>query len=217
MDQRPAESVLVIADGGVPALVACALCGAGASITMWAPPEGMPAQDLHEGAMNRERADAVRRQASELGYAFVRSEAAAVDGSREELVPLLLRRALHEARGRGIWIVVYPCLEGGKPTRVFHAEEAARLARNQAQAASESVDGVWKNPQRTLQLLLPIVDLTVEEVADLAVDLDVQVIDPWWAGEKVGKDADDARWVWESAMDASIRRLERVFRTAERG
>ncbi len=192
------ERTLVMSDGDLTGLVARAMVSRPGETVVWLLPR----------SGTRRRA-AAKAQGAALGFETVEADArqGAFAGMPEELIDLFL--ACRSADRHGCDRVVLPACRGMDADGIYAVDSAiADVGRFLAEA------GVRREPE----IVTPLLDLTTEQVADLALDLGVAMELCWWDGRFAGLcdegDPDAERWVWEGAMHRACRafgRRERVF------
>ncbi len=210
------ENVLVICDGGIPSLVCCMLALNPEAVVAWLAPAGSEGVDHSPVALiGAPRRSAVEAQADLLGLRGVEIAPMMVwDGDDFPTIPMLLLATQVAAR-LGCSDVVWPIVSGPNLDELASATEQARLVsrltmlppiRGQARSGRGSL----------IRVHTPLADLTPQQVAELALDLDAPVNTCWWRragdhskGEPGSLPAwvGEARLLWEGALkDAAISR-----------
>lgn len=179
---RPAASSLVIVDGGLASLIACAAAREGSivaagggtpriqNIAFLSPRFGPDA-----GLNSQPRDAAAARHAEMFGLRLTRADAAKA-GDPGEHDSLVLLRAAHEARRNGCEAVIWPvqCAAGNE----IDLEAAARASDRAllvARLADLDADG---GPAPRIET--PYADLTDQQIADLVLDMDLPAEACWW-------------------------------------
>lgn len=207
------ERTLLIADGGLPSLVAGAMCADPEHLTLWLPQSGAFTPEGPIGVVHRR---AVEDQSELLGAGELvictlpalpvtdLAETAKDGGMAARLFGLgttrILLEACEEAVRRHCWRVIWPVVGGGSVTEMFAAAEQADLITRLVRLGGMAGAGPKDGPD--LRIELPLVDLTTDQVADLALDLDVPVESCWWAREEAGEMAPAvrSRLEWEAVL-----------------
>jgi hypothetical protein len=174
------DRTLVIADGGVASLLACAAASDGGDAIAWIAPA-----DPDAGRMRA----AAERQAALYGMRLLSgppiAPAAGVEG--EAIVRRLLEAA-YLARSAGASMVVWPQAAGSELDldKAAAAVDRALLVGRLASLGAET--GV--------EVRVPYVDYTDRQLADLVLDMDLPIWTCWWydAEGNPGAEAERARW-----------------------
>lgn len=227
---REQDSVLIISDGGLPALVSCMLAINPEAVAVWVPPIGAAGLDHAAARIGPQHRAAAERQADLLGLRGVEvsapmpwpSEGDADHQADQAAVPTsaILLLATAEARRLGCSDLIWPVVCGGDLDELASAAERARLVSRLSmlpghQGRSRSgVPGL-------IRIRTPLADLTPQQVAELALDLDAPTQTCWWqpgaqtnapaeAGSSAGGPpvwVGDSRLLWEGALrDAAATR-----------
>ncbi|MFG0275145.1 MAG: 7-cyano-7-deazaguanine synthase [Phycisphaerales bacterium] len=165
MSDTPAERALIIDDGSPCALVATLLEQAPEGITLWS----MGAGDA--------RASASRRRVALLGLAGVERIDAAMGLDDERTAGVESARLLLAAGAAAIRLgaarLVWPVALGDDL-------RAMGAAADRVRAVERLLDLETDPDTKPLRFDLPLLDLTLEQVADLAIDLDAPAEGAWW-------------------------------------
>lgn len=226
--------MLIISDGGLPALVSCMLAINPEGVVIWSPPQGSPGLD-HPGArIGPQHRAAVERQADLLGLRGVEfgaplnwpSEASAAEEDDVHTLPTsaLLMLATAEARRLGCDDVVWPVVCGSDLDELASAAERARLVSRLSMLPTHQ-GKTRSGVPGLIRIRTPLADLTPLQVAELALDLDAPIQTCWWQpgvrpatlAEAPGADGanasqvpvwvGDSRLLWEGALrDAATTR-----------
>jgi hypothetical protein len=197
MPPRRDEPILVIADGGIAAMTAT-LMARPAPVIFWTPPLGARLIDCDTGRLAAAHVEAARAEAEALGArGFVTSGSCAWPGSGGEIPDAAMLLLACEAAARaGCSRVVWPVVHGGDPDRIYEAEETASLVARLFPLAAR---GGSRGESPAIEL--PFVDLSPEQVVDLARDAQVPMDMCWWRRAPRGDPtADAARWTWEASL-----------------
>ncbi|TVQ30082.1 MAG: hypothetical protein EA376_14075 [Phycisphaeraceae bacterium] len=165
MTQATTDRAILIIDDGAPAsLAACLLCEDTASSLLWIP------QDLP--APRSPRIEAVRRHADLLG--FPAPLEAAEHPQPPLAIPRMLLAAASEAGRRGCPRVIWPIHHGDDLDDMARAADQAALLTHLARLEGDS-------PAHTpVSIHTPFLDLTDDQLIDLARDLDLPAEACWW-------------------------------------
>lgn len=223
--------MLIISDGGLPALVSCMLAINPEAVAVWVPPQDAPGLDHPAARIGSLHRAAVERQADLLGLRGVGAAPAlqwpaeADSGSEPDLHSLptsaMLMLAVSEARRLGCSDLVWPVVCGADLDELATAAERARLVSRLSMLPTHQGRSRSGAPG-LIRVRTPLADLTPQQVAELALDLDAPVQTCWWqlAG-KAGSMTDsaagtppqapvwvgDSRLLWEGALrDAATTR-----------
>jgi len=158
------RAILIISDGGPASLAAGLLCEDAASSMLWVPP-GLPSPRAL-------RLDAVRRQADLLGFP-VPAEAAQQSLEPPLATPRMLLDAAAEAGRRGCSRVVWPAHHGDDL-------DAMALAADQAALVTHLTRLEPGPAHAAASIHTPFLDLTDNQLIDLARDLDLPADACWW-------------------------------------
>lgn len=231
---REQDSVLIISDGGLPALVSCMLAINPEAVAIWVPPEGSPGLDHPAARIGSQHRAAVERQADLLGLRGVDLGAplnwpleSDSDGESDvHILPTsaLLLLAVTEARRLGCSDVVWPVVCGADLDELATAAERARLVSRLSMLPAQQ-GKTRSGAPGLIRIRTPLADLTPQQVAELALDLDAPIQTCWWQpgapagsmseGRKPGEAAapeapvwvGDSRLLWEGALrDAAVSR-----------
>jgi hypothetical protein len=197
------EQVLVIADGDLPSVVACAaareaLITSGKSERAMRPVVCL-AQTADPPPPGAEQA--VRALVNVLALEQVEADLGATGEDRfegERETRLLIDAAYEAARlGRGtvVWAVQYPGAgAGGSGDRADLSRVAAASDRALLVSRLVGLDGSAHGVP-AIQVHTPYVDFTDRQIAELAVDLGAPVqLCWWWKGDSPAAQASRARW-----------------------
>jgi hypothetical protein len=205
--------MLVIFDGGVASLVATLLAEHPERSIAWLPPTGSPSLDAPAHAVGEACSAAAERLVELLGMKGLERPAPVWRGNGPMPAHLMLWLACQDARRLGCESVLWPVVAGHDPDAMVAADETAALVARLS----------WLNPPEVRDrkdiapdIKTPLADLTREQVTDLALDLDAPVDGVWWfrptaigaetAGMAEITAAQDAKLLWNKALDASARR-----------
>lgn len=187
----PSERVLVLSDGGLASLVACAAAGQGdgagsaeVAPVMWEPGDSAP------------RLASVARQAELCGLPLSKIAAGLFpppQGGAGALQSLALVQAALAGAGAGFTTVVWPVHAGpgAEPDldRVALAIDRALLV-SRLVALDADEHGI-----PAIRVDTPYADFTDRQLAELAIDLDAPVQACWWWGGQGGSAASERqRW-----------------------
>jgi hypothetical protein len=165
MTDTPTERALIIDDGSPCALVATLLEQAPEAATLWMTGAG------------RARANASQRRVALLGLAGLeRAHLGAIEDDERtagiESARLLLAAGAAAVR-LGATRIVWPVSLGEDLHQMAAAADRVR--------AVERVLDIETDPERKpVRFDMPLLDLTIEQVADLAIDLDAPAEGAWW-------------------------------------
>lgn len=181
----PQEPILIIHDGGLPALVACLMVPNLSDVIAWIPPAGSSLRSA--GADPVSQAAFVRQQADLLGFGKVVTPTPETAGPSEhhrvfEQSRTLLRAAA-DAAALGCRRVVWPVVAGDRAQDLLELSERAALVNRLlwlAEAARTTDPGAAPPAPR---LETPFIDLTPAQIADAAKDLDAPLAACWWTEE----------------------------------
>lgn len=182
-----AEPILIIHDGGLPALVACLMVPDFSDVIAWVPPAGSSLRGV--GADHIAQSAFVRQQADLLGFGRVLTPAgpgetdADAGAHRVFEQPRTLLRAAADATALGCRRWVWPIVAGDRAQDLLEFSERAALINRLlwlAEAARTTDPGAAPSPPR---LETPFIDLTPAQVADAARDLDAPLAACWWTEE----------------------------------
>jgi len=155
---------LIIDDGGPAALAACLLCEDAGAGLLWIP---------RTPSAGTRRIEAVRRHADLLGFPAPIEAAASAD--RGPLTtPRLLLDAAAQAAERGCSRVIWPLLLGEDFDAMALAGDQASLVTHLAQL----------EPETSVAIETPFLDLTDAQFLDLARELDLPVDACWWCEQE---------------------------------
>ena len=231
---REQDSVLIISDGGLPALVSCMLAINPEGVVIWSPPQGSPGLDHPAARIGPQHRAAVERQADLLGLRGVEfgaplnwpAEAESPEDGDLHTLPTsaLLMMAAEEARRLGCSDVVWPVVCGADLDELATAAERARLVSRLTMLPPHQ-GRTRAGVPGLIRIRTPLADLTPLQVAELALDLDAPVQTCWWqpgarsapAGESQGFGepasaqvpvwVGDSRLLWEGSLrDAAATR-----------
>lgn len=191
----PTGPTLVISDGDLPSLLACAAVHESGraqtgptSSAIWVSVPGDSAQ-----------AAAARRQAELYGFCVLELTASSSDalGGVEALSSTLLRAAAL-ASAEGLRCVIWPRNAGERLElpAARHAIERAELVSRLASLEAE----VLGRPAIEVRALYA--DLTDTQIADLALDMDLPIQTCWW-WDGSAPDAPTCRQRWGTALSAA--------------
>lgn len=205
---RETDSVLVISDGGVPALVSCMLAINPEAVVLWTPPVGSAGLDFPRALIGPAHRRAAERQADLLGLrgAELAPDLPWPQNAGPPCAAVLLM-ATEVAQRLGCSDVIWPVVCGADLDDLAGSAERARLvSRLTMLPRVHGLEGV--GPPDFVRVRTPLADLTAQQVAELALDLDAPTHTCWWrdpgAGTDAGTAAGDARLLWEGALrDAS--------------
>lgn len=222
---RVGEKSLVISDGGVGSLVACLLGDDPSGLVAWLPPLSSPGVDVGGALIGATHRQAVEEQSALLGLERVElarpiawGEAGAdADGRGGVPLPVAslmprasqLLLAAEDALRLGCATVIWPVVCGEDLEAMFAAEELAALTGRLAGLTIGPGGGGIPRRARGWDLAprieIPLADLTVEQVCDLALDLDAPVDRCWWQR----RTAESERWAIEARLtwEPSLRRM----------
>lgn len=208
------QSLLVISDGGVASLVACLLNDQPEQVSAWVPPPGAGSIDSPAVPIGQEHRESAREQAELLGLrTLVVSGAVTLGTDRQSKTsgadvlptPVVLMLAMQEAARVGCDIVLWPVVCGADLDDLVGVAETARLVTRLADLPGRAGSTDSNRLAGSLRMETPLADLSVEQVAALALDLDAPTHLCWWnrvgAGAPAG--AIEARATWESALKAA--------------
>lgn len=209
---RPApENVLVICDGGLPALVCCLLAVAPEAVVAWLPPLGSPGIDHPSAEIGPDHRLAVEAQADLLGLRGV--EAASLSGWEEGGLPTtaMLLLASQAAARLGCSEVIWPIVCGGDLDELASACDRARILTQLATLPPQQGRARGQaGPE--VRVRVPLADLTPQQVAELALDLDGPVHSCWWRRGASASGTErqpiwvgEARLLWEGALRDAAR------------
>lgn len=217
---RETDSVLLISDGGLPALVSCLLAINPEAVVAWTPPDGSPGLDHAAARIGAAHRRAVERQADLLGLRGVEAAGAGAWGQHSHGMAsaAMLLLATEEAQRLGCSDVIWPVVCGADLDELATSAERARLVSRLTMLPR--VQGAVRSggAPTLIRIRTPLADLTPIQVAELAMDLDAPIQTCWWrdpasagCGEGEREDdpasaaaAGDARLLWEGALrDAS--------------
>lgn len=164
-DASPKPRVLVINDGGLPALVASMIELERAAVLAWLP----PGIDEQARGLVREQADLLSYENVVASQASAERPAAAIAGGLGASVMLL--RAMADGVASECDRVVWPIVSGGDLDEMNISMERASLAGQLAcvDLAAASAGAISAGPD----LVTPLLDLTPAQVLELADDLGV--------------------------------------------
>ncbi len=208
------QSLLVITDGGVASLVACLLNDDPERICAWVPPPGSPSIDSPGISISQEHRESAREQAELLGLrtlvvsgsVTLGADRPAGPGSAESLPPpAVLMLAMQDAARLGCDIVLWPVVCGADLDDLVGVAETARLVTRLMDLPGRAGAATAPRLAGTLRMETPLADLSVEQVAALALDLDAPTHLCWWnrLGAGAPAPAAEARANWESALKAA--------------
>lgn len=195
--------MLVIADGGLPAMVAALLGQPPEDVILWVPPLGVALPENDAARLTPVHIEAARGQGEALSVRRVEACGTLTWPSRAAQPPTaaVLLLACEFAARTGCTSIIWPVVHGENPDRIFASEETASLVSRLATLSMST----GRNQDSPI-FSLPLVDLTPRQVADLALDLNVPTDLCWWTRAPKGDPAGDtARWIWESALSESAR------------
>jgi hypothetical protein len=156
-------SALIINDGSLAALVACAIeRDRGVDVVAWVPSAGSGLSD--PGFACPDAAALVRHQAAVLGFTHV--VAADEPTSDGRTINLALLEATRAAATEGCSRVVWPIAAGDDLSAMARAAERVDLLNRLTALDEESGRG------QGVEIVVPLVDLTPGQIDDLAADLD---------------------------------------------
>ena len=206
LDDRTALSTLVLTDGDLPSLVALAIAtarGAAGAVAALAFP--MPGPD---GSLGPVADDAALRQAELLGAAPLHQP---LD---EPATPRLLLAAAETAFAVGAASIVWPCRgESGLDQQAALCDTAVlagRLASMSQYAAlaagTTTASAGERRDAAAVRIDTPLVDLTDEQLVELAADVEAPVETCWWwpmAERAADPDAEAAAARWVPLLEAA--------------
>ena len=168
---------LIIMDGGLAGAIACAMeCERGLRVVAWQPPPGGGLSSGGRPSAEAGRGGALVRQQAELyGAVEVVQGGSGFEGPAD--AGTLLLEAARAAAARGALRVVWPRACGESVDEMFRVTERADLVARLA--GLEGEDGAGAG----LRLETPFVDLTQEQLLDLARDL--EILESVWAARPV--------------------------------
>lgn len=181
------DRTLVLDGGGLAGLLACAAHPSPDRLTLWRPAPLSEADPAREGLI----AEAIRKRAEAYGVGEVLVGETVSPGPLRSTRVLLA--ACEEALRLGCASVLWP-VHHGEDTRTMCAE--ADRARLLGLLVGVDASG---GQARTPALDTPYLDMTLHQIADLAVDSDVPLTPGWWVEA-------DAGGVEEAIRQARIRR-----------
>ncbi len=192
---------LVVSDGGLASLVACFLVEDPQSVVVWSPPAGAELLDLPGVPTDEHNTRAAKRQSDALAFGGCLVSPPLADLAPVGTAPAwnILARACLDAASAGCTSVSWPISCGADAGRLADAAEAARLvARLQM---LPPVPG-GKAPREPLEVTLPVADLDAQNLADLALDLDVPLQALWWRCPQAGHTPAgiDAGLAWDPVL-----------------
>lgn len=174
MTDRAGERVLIIDDGAPAALVATLLQPAPALVTLWHDSAGpAPARRL-EASTRRVAALALAGlELAPVHPAETDDRVAGLDGARALLEAAACAVRLGCAR------IVWPVVLGGDLAGMAGAADRVR-------AVERLIDLETNADTAPIRFDLPLLDLTLHQVADLAIDLDAPADGAWWCEHEGG-------------------------------
>lgn len=171
--------VMVISDGGIAGLLACAAAGSGGGGSIWAPSLNA------DTYLTRRRA--AERAAGLYGLSVLGGPDIAGGADPEGRTRMLLE-ACFLAKRSGIGTVLWPVTAGPELEldRVAAAADRALLAGRLA--------SVGQDPG--VEIRVPYVDYTDRQLADLVLDMDLPIWTCWWydAAGNASAEAERAHW-----------------------
>lgn len=179
MTDQP-DRILVIVDGSLSALVGLALAEQSGTAVAWVPPVGA---DIGDGPIGKHHLAAVRAQLDRLEIdqvVFPPDDSAAPSELGERAlgtntsVSLALVRAAHDAFQLRCRSILWPACAGHSLDDAFKITELAALV---TRIVALDQPGTLKDVD--LAVRTPLADMTRDQVADLAYDLDVPVECCW--------------------------------------
>lgn len=187
---REHDSVLIISDGGLPALVSCMLAINPEAVVVWAPPPGSPGLDHPSAIVGAEHRASVERQADLLGLRGVESSPAipwpcgdintqSPHAPSSLPTAALLLLATTEAHRLGCSDVIWPVVCGHDLDELATAAERARLVSRLTMLPPQQGRVRLESPG-FVRVRTPLADLTPQQVAELALDLDAPTHTCWW-------------------------------------
>jgi hypothetical protein len=217
---RPAdERILVISDGGIASAVTLAMPARTDHVTAWVPPEGTSCFDAPAaGAVVGPGAlAATQRLADLLGLRGVErcrapwisgaASGGATGGTIGAPSAMILLAACEDARRLGCGVVAWPVICNDDPDRMLAADETASLVARLSWLADPLAPSSAAATSRHLpSVRTPLADLTIAQIADLALDLDVPVDAFWWSGGDTSAAARAVGTLWEPAIASALER-----------
>lgn len=186
---------LVIADGGLPFMVACLLERRPGPLVLWVPPFGSRTIDGSGAAIGPEHHAAVEAMASFVDGGRVVQASAGQWGGNGWAAPTslwddarLLIEACREAEALGCGEVIWPAVLGDDADALVAGDELCRCINRLASWAC--TDGSAEREA----LRAPLIDLTRAQVADLALDLDAPIDLCWWHADQRHAEASGQAW-----------------------
>lgn len=176
--------VLVIADGGVAGLLACAAAADAGGGSICLPPSDPETRAL--------RAAAVDRQAALYGLSVVAGPEQVKGAAEGELTVRLLVDACYRARAAGISTVVWPVAAG----ETLDLERAS-VAADRALLAGRLVS---VGEERPVEVRAPYLDYTDRQLADLILDMDLPIWTCWWYDGAGNPAAERERAHWAALL-----------------
>lgn len=189
------RDILVIADGGLPFMVACLLERRPVPLVLWVPPFGARAVDGSGTVIGPEHHAAVEAIASFLGGGRVVKASSGQWGENGSAGPAslwddarLLIEACRDAEALGCGEVIWPAALGDDADALVAGDELCRCINRLASWAC--TDG----PVEREALRAPLIDLTRDQVADLALDLDAPIDLCWWHAQQRHGEVSGQAW-----------------------
>lgn len=189
---------LVMVDGDLPALLACAAAsradrlvspgGDRRGSSAWTPP-----------GLDTPREVAAQRQAEFFGLAMIGPEHRQPEPARDAAwtESLMLLEASRAAAESGLHAVVWP-IHAGPELDLDQAARAVDRALLVSRLASLDAEARGIAP---IEVHAPYADFTSEQVAELALDMDLPVSLCWWWDDP-GDDARRARQSWLETLES---------------
>jgi len=200
------DRLLVIADGGLPALVVCMLWPEPEAVSVWVPPAGTPSVECPLTLISARHIAAAEAQADILGLGGVVAGAESPGLSGPSALSRTLLLACERAGEVGAATVVWPVVCGDDLEHLAAAADRARL-----------LSRLWtldNQAGETHGVRTPLADLNDAEVAELALDLDAPLETLWWRRQpdstaQIAAEA-DTRARWEGALREAARAVGAV-------
>lgn len=212
MTTRPAdERILVISDGGIASAVTLAMPARTDHVTAWVPPEGSPCFDAPAAGavVGPASLAATQRLADLLGLRGVeRCKAPWIAGATAGAPSaMILLAACEDARRLGCGVVAWPVICNDDPDRMLAADETASLVARLSWLADPLAPASAAATSRHLpSVRTPLADLTIAQIADLALDLDVPMDAFWWSAGDPSAAARAVGTLWEPAIASALER-----------
>lgn len=210
MPARRDGSILVIFDGGVTSLVATLLAGHPERAIAWLPPAGSTTLDDPASTIGEACGAATEQLVELLAMKGIERPAPVWRGNGPMPMHLMLWLACEDARRLGCESVLWPVIAGHDPDALVAADELAGLVARLAWLTPVARPGLQ---DAAPDIKTPLADLTREQIADLALDLDAPVDGVWWsrgqsgqAGQAEAQAVESAKVLWNNALQSSTKR-----------